>query len=671
MKLEKYRHIMILRTLISDPEPVTAASLAKLTKSSLRTIKNDITQLNKLCLAEGSARIKSYKAKGYKIVAEDEKKYKELCSSIEVSYSLFYGRSVESINRRMYILQRFLVDESVKIEELCEKLYLSRSSIRKDIIWAKRFLSSYHIDLDVVSGKGYQATGKEQDLRSALVELRCSQYHEFQPLYPYEPFDELFRVDGVNYYTRLRQAFLKILRESRITISDIETKKITSHICLMRKRMAEERSPELSEDIIKELKDTYDYEVAKQIFADETIRNYVKADEIEVLNFARLLLTNRDLNLRLGGIDDLPDGLVLENLKLFNEIIDDMKDSLGGSIHRLDLFRIYSRDLESLQMQLYLKHHFDHTGKMRFITYLEGSDDMYSPIPLEMTRAMIARLQIRFGEPISDALVMSYAAVYERLFKKIFYPYNKLSLAITTTEGLVYSQHIRETLAEQYSQYIRKIDIFNLYEMRRVNFDDYDAIVHSGFILYYNYPLPIVGYRELDYNRPSDSLFDKLFKNGFDRRELNRVKELLKVYPEQRINDIDGFVEALSYRYAFEPAYQEALYGQYVENEQIIDHYYHRNGIVLVFMPYAFTHKEVLDIYLPKQSLYREEILEVNALIAVSVDPKMDLADMKVLDHILRYLVQTEGALDRLINDKDGTLDYIFEAIIRRKFLNL
>ena len=49
----------------------------------------------------------------------------------------------------------------------------------------------------------------------------------------------------------------------------------------------------------------------------------------------------------------------------------------------------------------------------------------------------------------------------------------------------------------------------------------------------------------------------------------------------------------------------------------------------------------------------------------------MDLADMKVLDHILRYLVQTEGALDRLINDKDGTLDYIFEAIIRRKFLNL
>ncbi len=670
MRLEKYRHIIILRKLFEAKEPLTAEELSRAAKTSLRTVKSDILYLNSLSEREGIFSIDSYKAKGYQVRIRDEKGFKELQNNVDILYSLFYGKNVESVNRRIYILQRFLTDEFVLIDDLCEELYISRSSLRKDIAWANKFLESYHISLNS-SGNGYAVSGKEQDLRSAMVELRCSQYHEFQPLYPYPAFDDLFCKDEVNHYAPLRKAFLDILRSSRIVISDIATKKITSHLCLTYQRGQKGLHPQLDETIVQELKATYDYEVAKQIYEDETIRNYAGAEEIEVLNLARLLLIHRELNYRVCGTKDLPVKLVEENRKIYYEILDDMKDSIGSYLHRTDFFKIYSQDFESLQMELYLRHHFDHTGKMRLVTYLEGSQDLFSPIPLELSRGMVARLQIKLGSPIRDAVVMGYAGVHERLLKKIVYPYKKLSLAAVSTEGIIYTQHVAESLCERFSQFINKVDVFNLYEMRKVNFEDYDAIVSANSIFYYYYPIPIVSYKELDYDREPGELFDSLFRYGFDRSELERIKKQMAIHENVKIGQIPHFVEALSYRYGKSAEDQKKLLRQYTENEEIIDHYYARNGIVMIFMPYKFTGKEIFDIYLPEQNVYFEEFLDVSAVIAVSVDPQISLADLKILDHVLRYIVQVPGTLDRLKEDQDGTLEEIFDTIIRRKFLNV
>ena len=72
MRLEKYRHIQILKSLIEAERELTSDDLAKLTGSSLRTIKNDIRYLNSLCMNEGICEIRPYKAKGYKMINADE-----------------------------------------------------------------------------------------------------------------------------------------------------------------------------------------------------------------------------------------------------------------------------------------------------------------------------------------------------------------------------------------------------------------------------------------------------------------------------------------------------------------------------------------------------------------------------------------------------------------------
>ena len=60
----------------------------------------------------------------------------------------------------------------------------------------------------------------------------------------------------------------------------------------------------------------------------------------------------------------------------------------------------------------------------------------------------------------------------------------------------------------------------------------------------------------------------------------------------------------------------------------------------------------------------------MKAMIAVTIDNKISLPDMKILDHVLRYIAQVDGTIEDLLEDKDGTLERIFVGIIRRSFYN-
>ena len=669
MKIAKNRHMMILHTLINTEGPVTAATLAHLSRASLRSIKNDVVELNDSLRKQDGVEIVSLKAKGYQLKVLDENAFQELSTYVNALYAMFHNRSIETVNRRLYILQRLMVDEYVKIDELAEELYLSRSSLSKDFSWAVSFLESYHLKVLPELGKGYHVSGLEQDLRAAMVELRCSQYHEFKPLYPYQAFDDLFKYEGINHYQELRQAFLSVLRGSRITVSDIAAKKISSHLCLMKNRILEGKSVYIEEEIAEEIRNTYDYEIARQIFDDETIKAYVQPEEIEIINLARLLLINRDIDLRRNGIEDLPIRLVHENLLLFNEIIAELKGAvIGTKIHDTDFFKIYSRDFESLQMQLFLRHRYDHTSKIRFITYLEGEEDLLSPVPLEMARVMIHHLQERFKEPIRDAIVMSYAALYERLFKKITYAYHKYRLAVTSTHGLVYSQNLSENLQELFGPYIEKIDVFNLYEMRKIDFSDYDALLHAGPLEYYAYPLKLVHLRELDYQDRNWRMFNELFRYGYDRQRLEEIKKITHVYDGSNIDDLPHFIEALSYRYGADHIKQKTIVEKYAYFSNIIDHYYSRHGMIVFLVPYELTGREFIDLYLPAHSLYHEQSVEIKAVILACFNDDLTLSELKVSDHILRYIIQVSNVLPRLIENKNDTLDMIFDKVVERSF---
>ncbi len=192
MKITRNRHLHILSALLNADGPLTSSELANRSDSSIRTVKQDIQELNLALIKDGSARILSRKSLGYQLEVLDAEKYQTLYTNISVMQLLYQKTSIESMNRSLYILKRFLSDRSVSMEELADFFFLSKASFRDDFKVAVRFLASYDITVENAGKQIYRISGAEQDIRQAMVEVHASQYHNFETLYTYEPFNEEF-----------------------------------------------------------------------------------------------------------------------------------------------------------------------------------------------------------------------------------------------------------------------------------------------------------------------------------------------------------------------------------------------------------------------------------------------------------------------------------------------
>ena len=438
MKIEKNRHLLLLDGLLQSDGPITAEQLAFLSDSSTRTVKQDIPLLSSQMEKEKIAVIRALKAKGYVIEVLDPEKFALFAEEVAVMQRLYYKYPIETMERRMYIIQSFLSQDLVSLEELEEKLFLSDSSIRKEMEWIRCFLSTYDLEIRHQGGHSYYVEGKEEDIRSAAVEVHCSQYHDFHQSYPHDGFNIMFYRDK-NTYEDIRHAFLAILRDSDITISDIAAKKIPTYMCLVKSRLQKGRTIIMNEAERGELKATYDYQIALKISEDPVVKAYYELPENEILQLTKLILANRDIDMRSRGVKGLYKGHLVANGQIYNQVKKEVVGHLGESLFKTEFFRFFESDVLSLQLMLYYRYRFDSTKKDILVTYSEGNESLISPIPMEMARIMIMALEKASGQKIRDPVISAYAQLFEKMLKKVTYPYRKLRLVACSTEGLVYT----------------------------------------------------------------------------------------------------------------------------------------------------------------------------------------------------------------------------------------
>lgn len=145
MRIEKNRHLCILSTLIRNHDEYCSSDFpAQKAMVSVRTVETDIPYLNRLLEKDGSAYIESVKSKGYRLVPADQRKFETLCGTVNVYRIVFQRQSIEKANRGLFILQTLLSEDAVKIDDLADSLFVSRSALKEEMAWSK-ILSSLSI----------------------------------------------------------------------------------------------------------------------------------------------------------------------------------------------------------------------------------------------------------------------------------------------------------------------------------------------------------------------------------------------------------------------------------------------------------------------------------------------------------------------------------------------
>jgi hypothetical protein len=673
MKIEKNRHLDELLMLLDATSSLTSEYLARQTMSSVRTVKNDMFFLNTSLQKEEIAKIVSHKAKGYELVVLDQNKMDAFHKDLLVYHSLFLKRSIIETNRWLFIIQKLLTFSSVKKDELCTELYVSESTLSHNLATASDFMRSYSLKINSAVGKGICVEGKEQDKRACMVEVACSSYHDVELLYPVAEFDNMF-YDSIETYQKIRHAFLKLLRESRMTTSDIASKKLATHLCLMRNRASHGCNPEISKKRQEEIKRTYEYEFAKQIFQDKIISQYLgNVEDIEVINFARLLIVNRDIDLRhTEDYDTLQTSYILKSSSIFKEVIHFMKEGPYHSFFEMDLFRIYEQDYESLFLMIYLKHYFDHTNGQKLITYVESDESLISPVAKDITRVMIEKMESLFGEAVDVIEVQGISAITDYMFDLVSFPYHRLRLATACMEGKVVANRIKEKMLRSYEKLIALDDVFDLYEMRRISFEDYDAlIVASGPNLYYSYPIKMIAYDGLSSNYNKEKIFHDLFYFAFERDFLETIKNNTSVFCSTKMHNYEDFLDTLVFKYCSDDDNQKEQRQHLLDRHSIISYYYSQSATIIIFFDYAHCKKEFIDLYEPEQVVYLDDGIEVRYILAICITPSISVSNLKLTTKLLQTLVSENINFDMLREHSDETWEKLFYIALKKDFLEL
>ncbi|WP_183276244.1 BglG family transcription antiterminator [Clostridium fungisolvens] len=163
------RHRDILNIILNTDEYITGNELARLCNVTIRTIRNDIKEINDL-LKEYDVKVEATIKKGYSL----NKVYKDIIKKNNIirevlDYEYIKETPSSPIDRQMYILLKLTIKKVITIEELVEALSVSDATVNNDITFINKWLKrNLKLGISYSLTEGITLNATERDKRNII-----------------------------------------------------------------------------------------------------------------------------------------------------------------------------------------------------------------------------------------------------------------------------------------------------------------------------------------------------------------------------------------------------------------------------------------------------------------------------------------------------------------------
>lgn len=264
MKLgQKSRQNKILQLLLTSDKPVPGKQMANLVGVTARTIKNDLDQMNHSLKNQGAVIVAEYGA-GYKLHIHNESDFKSYLSKHLKEQQETSANYTDS-DIRVKELIRFLltVDVHIKLEDLADSMYVSKSTLQNDLKEAKRLLNVYNITVEIKPYHGIKLVGSEKNFRFAISEF----------LFAHDPGNSMYMNEQLipipdNELAAIRAVVMKHTVAHHIELSDVGLNNLVIHIAIAQQRIILRHHLEISPEEIEDIKVSKNFHVAQQIIKE-------------------------------------------------------------------------------------------------------------------------------------------------------------------------------------------------------------------------------------------------------------------------------------------------------------------------------------------------------------------------------------------------------------------
>ncbi|WP_174614735.1 BglG family transcription antiterminator [Virgibacillus ihumii] len=454
----------ILQILKTAKEPITSSQLSTDLQVSSKTVRNDIQELYSL-LRNHNMKINSYRGKGYTLEMEEEGLLQNFLQDIEETKEIIPD---EPGDRVTFLIERVLLDSGyVKMEELADELYISRSTLQSDLKKVRGILKKFDLTLDQKPNYGIKVNGSESKIRYCISEY----IFNLKPAVLEEHHDWLAALPE-NDLRIIRNSILSQLRKHNIIISDVSLQNLITHLAIACKRIRENNQVEIIHEELYEMKDTKEFAVAEEILQDIEAALEVNFPENEMAYLAihlqgtKLVGPNHDKKQMNSVIDGETRMLVKE---MINRIDEKYQFQLSNDEELLWNLSLHLKPaINRYKFQMNIRNPMLEEIKTKYPTSFEAA--------LIGSEVLYEKLGINVDEHEIGYLALHIEAAQERMKRTSS---NRRNCLIVCASGLGSAQLLLYKLKDRFGDTLNIKGTTELYNLRYQSLGDIDFIVST------------------------------------------------------------------------------------------------------------------------------------------------------------------------------------------------
>ena len=538
-------HIKLLKLLINSSKPISSSSLSISLGVSQKTIRSYLeTAQEELNRNDSAAIIISKSGTGVYLQVEDKQKYKQFYEKFCFKYEGNKQIAGTNFGDTGYLIRKILIkdDGYITIDQLVNELYKSRKPLIKDLNNVESFFVNYHIKLDKKAGCGVKKEGNESHIRVAMADSFMMSLISASN----DPF-----VAG---YQKLKKeinsAIIRQISMLNISISQKSIDKIGRIIFISSDRFKKHLLLEDPYGKLDEISDSPEFLCAKNIYNDLGFDyNDKELQFITVLLISRRsLLSDTKYNIHLDQ----------KACELAEEIVTEINVKTGIDFSIYPKFKLdLAKHIRGMCYRLIFG-----LEKRSFRKFKHRSKD--ACLELSVIACMCIERKLNIKIPNSEIYYFSYIFQNRNILQGNNY---KSRVLISSIEGKEIGKMISAEIIDNWYKYIDDIEVIDSYNLKTLNYDDYDLLVTDSIYqknsnihcIYVNSILTNVDYinlkRFFETNEPSYQLlptcFDEnLIINNINLENKKRLLDLICAKMNAYFNDeVDMTEETFSREY--------------------------------------------------------------------------------------------------------------------------
>ena len=654
MAVERKRLLMEFYALIHAKEPICSQSLASYVGVSQRTLKNDIVDLRNFASASG-CQLRSKKGVGYWLEVIDDTILEPVSEQLEIYFNEMNYIKKEYVSRTNDIIRRIIAeDEYVKLDDLADELYLSRSSIRQDMKEARRVLKTFGLTLEAKRGQGVKIVGKELNRRYCMVELVEQHYYKSLTIFKYSKYKESFEVTDEE-AAAIRKIFLDVLRNSTVKITDPFINRSVQYIILMRYRHRHSCFLQFDDQQKNLLRQFEEYTIAAKILKTLCSLEGFVEDENEIYAIELLLLLWLDL------YEDDP---VEQRYPLFAKQAEALTTRILNRCDQLwgfdfsvseNAHRILIPSLIPILAKIY----FGCTELVAMGFHVENNSIRTTPLSICFAHCAAEVIKEQSQIQITENEINFLAVRFYALIDEIQFHIKGRRLLICSRNGMQASQIIRHKLLRRFSPvWFAALEIYDFYEVRKLDPKAYDYVLLNFPSYSYHYEIPFIQIDQIPTSQQMDKIYHDILLDSYCLPQILDSFHFASTcfFDDYEYESKSAFCNLISYKHAKNSKCVQQLKRRLNQlNELII-----RDETAIIFISRQWTQQSFFEIYRCAHSgLWGQK--KVRYLIVISVDFGQDDQKVRFMEYTGHRLLLDHTILDRMIEQE--SLNELIEVI--------